>query len=105
MYEVDNALALTSITVMFTFGADGCITPPMVIFSNKSLQANITSNVPPDWRIGLSENGWMNSEIFDNYIENILHPYRVKKRVQFPIILFVDGHKTHLTFALSDLCT
>lgn len=32
VYEVDHAPAKTSLTVMFTFCADGRLTPPMVIF-------------------------------------------------------------------------
>lgn len=47
----------------------------------------------------------MKSEIFFECVANILHPYLVKKQIQFPVILFVDGHKTHPTYELSKLCT
>lgn len=104
VYEVDNAPAKTALTVMFTFGANGSITPPMVIFPNKRLSTSITSTIPPDWGIGLSDNGWMKSEIFHDYIESVLYPSLVKAGVQFPIILFVDGHKSHLTYMVSELC-
>ncbi|XP_072945089.1 uncharacterized protein, partial [Epargyreus clarus] len=104
VYEIDNALAKTSLTVMFTFSANGDLTPPMVIFPNKRLSADITSKVPSDWGIGLSDNGWMKAEVFHDYIESVLHPHLIKKGTQFPIILFVDGHKTHLTYAISELC-
>ncbi|XP_022833931.1 uncharacterized protein LOC111361769 isoform X1 [Spodoptera litura] len=104
VYEIDNALAKTSLTVMFTFCAHGDLTPPMVIFPNKRLSADITSKVPSNWGIGLSDNGWMKAEVFHDYIESVLHPHLIKKGTKFPIILFVDGHKTHLTFAVSELC-
>lgn len=105
VYEVDHAQAKTSLTVMFTFSADGNLTPPMVIFPNKRLPAEITSKIPGDWGVGLSENGWMNSDIFYEYIKNVLHPHLVKIGTTFPVILFVDGHKSHLTYAVSELCS
>lgn len=105
VYEVDNAQAKTSLTVMFTFCADGNLTPPMVIFPNKRLPAEITAKIPEDWGVGLSENGWMNSDIFYEYIKNVLHPHLVKTGKIFPVILFVDGHKSHLTYAVSELCS
>ncbi|CAH2103212.1 unnamed protein product [Euphydryas editha] len=105
VYEVDHAQAKTSLTVMFTFCADGNLTPPMVIFPNKRLPAEITSKIPEDWGVGLSEKGWMNSDIFYKYIKNVLHPHLVKIGTIFPVILFVDGHKSHLTYAVSELCS
>ncbi|CAB3234153.1 unnamed protein product [Arctia plantaginis] len=105
VYEVDHAQSKTSLTVMFTFCADGNLTPPMVIFPYKRLPGEITSQIPEDWGVGLSDNGWMNSDIFYEYIKNILHPHLVKTKKKFPIILFVDGHKSHLTLAVSELCT
>nr|CAI5848768.1 unnamed protein product [Callosobruchus analis] len=36
---------------------------------------------------------------------NVLHPHLKKAGVKFPVILFLDGHKSHLDRNLSDLCT
>lgn len=105
VYEIDHAQAKTSLTVMFTFGADGQVTPPMVIFPYKRLPGEITSKIPEDWGVGLSDNGWMNSDVFFEYIKNVLHPHLVRTGTQFPVVLFVDGHKSHLTYATSELCT
>ncbi|KAH9633956.1 hypothetical protein HF086_015160 [Spodoptera exigua] len=74
VYEVDHAQAKTSLTVMFTFSADGNLTPPMVIFPNKRLPAEITSKNPGDWGVGLSENGWMNTDIFMNILRTSYIP-------------------------------
>lgn len=104
VYEIDLGEAKQNLTVMFTFSASGDITPPMIIFPNKRLTANISKSVPDDWGIGLSDNGWMKSDIFVDYIKKILHPYLITNGIQFPIILFLDGHKTHLTYEVSILC-
>jgi len=47
----------------------------------------------------------MNSDIFYDYLRNIFHPYLIKERVKFPVLLFVDGHSSHLTLKISNLCT
>lgn len=105
VYEVDQGEAKQNLTVMFTFSAAGDVTPPLIIYPNKRLSANIHNSIPGNWGIGLNDNGWMTSEVFVDYIQNILHPYIVEKEIQLPIILFLDGHKTHLTYEVSMLCS
>lgn len=46
----------------------------------------------------------MKSEVFYEYIANIFYPFLLEKEIQFPVILFVDGHNS-LTFQLSKLCS
>jgi hypothetical protein len=104
VYEIDVGKAKTQITVMFTFGASGEVTPPMIIYPYKRLPAAVAASVPKDWGIGLSDTGWMKSEVFYEYIGNVLHPALVKMKIKFPIILIVDGHRTHLDRNLSELC-
>lgn len=104
VYEVDQGDAKQNLTVMFTFSASGDITPPLIIYPNKRLSANIQKSIPDHWGIGLSDNGWMKAEIFVDYIKNILHPYIIEKGIKLPIILFLDGHKTHLTYEVCILC-
>lgn len=105
VYEIDHAAAKTSLTVLFNFGADGSLTPPLVIFPYKRLPSEISSKVPSDWGIGLSDNGWMKAEIFIDYVQKVFYPYLIKVGVKFPVILYVDGHKTHLTYELSKMCS
>ncbi|KAJ8931372.1 hypothetical protein NQ314_015717 [Rhamnusium bicolor] len=105
VYEVDNAPAKSNLTVLFTFSAQGEVTPPFVIYPYKRLLASIAASVPDEWGIGTSSNRWMKTELFFEYIANVFHPYLLKKGTQFPIILFVDGHSTHTSYQLSDLCS
>jgi hypothetical protein len=46
----------------------------------------------------------MTSEVFYEYIANVFHPFLVSQGVIFPVVLFVDGHKSHLTYQVSVLC-
>ncbi|XP_031338075.1 uncharacterized protein LOC116166987 [Photinus pyralis] len=105
VYEVDAASSKSNLTVMFSFCADGRVTPPMIIYPYKRMPKSIVDTVPKGWGIGNGDNGWMKSEVFYEYIGNVFYKSVVEMNVIFPIILFVDGHKTHLTFQLSELCT
>ncbi|XP_025205825.1 uncharacterized protein LOC112602107, partial [Melanaphis sacchari] len=105
IYEVAVGNAKENLTVMFTFNAAGDMCHPMVIYNYQRIPQDIVNSVPPNWGIGHSESGWMKSEVFYEFIANIFYPFVVEKGITFPIILFVDGHKSHLTYQLSELCT
>ncbi|CAG9565845.1 unnamed protein product [Danaus chrysippus] len=63
-----------------------------------------SDGIPKDWGEGRSDNGWMTSELFFEYIGNIFYPYLLQKGVALPVIYFLDGYKTHLTYCASKLC-
>ena len=48
-----------------------------------------------------SEAGWMKSEIFYEYVVNILNPWLDDNGTKKPVLFFIDGAKTHLTLHLS----
>ncbi|KAJ8868039.1 hypothetical protein PR048_031848 [Dryococelus australis] len=48
--------------------------------------------------------GWMQSEVvFEEFIRNVFYPYFKDRQIQLPVVLFIDGPQTHLTY-LSQLC-
>ena len=103
--EVESALPKSNISVMFTFSGAGEETPPMVVYPYKRLPTDIVKSVPQDWGIGCTDNGWMKSEVFYDYIRNVLYPHLQKKGIIFPVILYLDGHSSHITYRVSQLCT
>lgn len=104
VYEIEHAPSKSTLTVMFAFTASGNVTPPMIVYPYKRLPQNVGKSVPDGWGIGLSDTGWMKSEVMFDYIKNVLHPNLQKIGTTFPVILFLDGHSTHLTYELSCLC-
>lgn len=46
----------------------------------------------------------MTTEIFYKYIGNAFNTFIRQKGIERPVILFVDGHKTHLIKQISSLC-
>lgn len=46
----------------------------------------------------------MTADSFYNYITTKFYPWLVKNNIQFPVVLYVDGHASHLTLTLSQFC-
>lgn len=104
VYSIDTNNSKESITVMFTFSASGKACPPMVVYNYQRIPQKISDGIPKEWGVGRSDNGWMTSELFFEYIANVFHPYLLQTGVTLPVIYFLDGHKTHLTYSVSKLC-
>lgn len=105
IYEIAKGNEKENITAMFTFNAAGQMCNPMIIYKYQRIPQNIIDTIPPHWGVGRSDTGWMKAEVFYEYIANIFYPFLVEKNIQFPVLLFVDGHKSHLTYQLSTLCS
>lgn len=65
---------------------------------------DILDSIPEGIKWEKSDSGWMTTEVFYNYIKDTFHPYLFEQGIQFPVIVYVDGHRTHLTYSLSKLC-
>lgn len=104
-YEISKSSEKENITVLCTYSADGSILPPMIIYPYKRIPCHIYQSVPDTWGIGRSDSGWMVSATFFEYIANIMYPWLVNNNVEFPVILYLDGHKSHLSLELSEFCS
>nr|CAI5844607.1 unnamed protein product [Callosobruchus analis] len=71
----------------------------MVVYPYQRISEKIARNINPKWGVGRSDNGWMTSETFYQYIANVFYPHLKEN-----IILLLDGHKSHLSYQLGLLC-
>jgi hypothetical protein len=76
----------------------------MIVYPYKKIPEKISQPVPAEWGIARSDRGWMMCELFYEFIAKIFHPFLISQGVIFPVVLFVGGHKSHLTYQLSVLC-
>ena len=51
-----------------------------------------------------SESGWMSVETFYEYMANVFFLWQQQNQIYLPVVLFMDGHKNHLTLHLSNFC-
>ena len=92
------------LTVLFAGSASGAKPPPMVIYPYIRLPLSVSESLPDEWAAGKSESGWMTAETFYEYIVNIFHPWLIKTGVTLPVLLYIDGHTSHVTYHLSEFC-
>lgn len=104
LYDIAAGNEKESITVLTTFSADGDVAPPMIVFPFKRIPAHITHDIPENWGVGRSDSGWMVSAVFYEYMANVFYPWLLEHEVEFPVIFFLDGHKSHISMELSEFC-
>ncbi|XP_067215467.1 uncharacterized protein [Linepithema humile] len=92
------------LTVLFMTNATGALVSPMIVFPYERIPYSVSQSVPIDWSIGKSENGWMTAETFYEYISNIFEPWLTAHNIERPVILYVDGHSSHMTLPVSQFC-
>ncbi|XP_072401163.1 uncharacterized protein [Diabrotica undecimpunctata] len=76
----------------------------MIVFPYKRIPKELALSVPKGWAIGRSDSGWMTSATFFEYFANIFYPWLVENSIIFPVILFLDGHKSHYNLELYEFC-
>ena len=104
IYEVAAGPEKSNLTFLGTFSASGEVVAPMLIYPYVRLPEDIVCNVPDEFYIGRSDSGWMKSETFYEFIANAFNPWLIQSGIKKPVILFVDGHRTHLSMSVSELC-
>ena len=90
------------ITVLACASASGYCIPPMVVFDRKTLQADMTKGEVRGMFYGLSESGWMNSELFEEWFK---HHFLVHAPAMRPLLLLLDGHTSHYNPSLVRLAS
>ena len=89
------------ITMLCCASAAGFPLPPMIIFAKSFPGGPYHFEGPDDALYARSESGWIDSELFLSWFNKIFLKYSVPDR---PIMLLTDGHKSHLTLDVVDLC-
>ena len=87
----------TQITVFSCCSAGGYVIPPLIVFDRKYLKPEMTIGEVPGSMYGLSENGWMDGELFEQWFQ---HHFLAHVPPARPILLLLDGHSSHYTPSL-----
>ena len=58
----------------------------------------------PDWSIGLSETGWTNDELGEEWLRKVFNPHSDKHRQSTYRLLIMDGHGSHATPRFDSFC-
>ena len=82
----------SQITVIGCVSAVGQAIPPFVIFDAKNLNAEWTEGEVAGTTYGLSEKGWVDTELFRGWLVDHFLKHAVAAR---PLFLLLDGHSSH----------
>ena len=95
------------VTVVETICSAGRVLPVMVIFKGKTHRTNWfqNTNLPPEWLIATSLNGWTTDEIGFEWLQRIFEPFSRPLTRGSHRLLILDGHSSHLTPQFDRYCT
>lgn len=99
-----NSNKKEDVTVLIAANAEGTLAPPLVLFAGKSLPKDAVRLSPVNYSLGFCENGWMSAKNFFEYVTNVFYPWLEESGIELPIILYIDGHSSHITLPLSQFC-
>ena len=87
------------ITMLCAGSAAGAALPPMIIYPQSFPGGQYRFGGPDDSVYAKSDSGWVDSELFFQWFTKIFLKFAVPER---PLLLLVDGHKSHVTLDLID---
>jgi len=77
--------------------------PPMLRFPGTRFSYNPLEGFE-EAALGRSETGWIDSEVFNQWLENVFIPGVGARNVKKPVLLLIDGHSSHVNLKSSDTC-
>lgn len=96
----------TNMTVMFCVNAKGEYLKPFVVYKygSRKIRKDVIESCPENIVQSASESGWMRGDTMLEFVKNPLNEFLKQEKIQVPILLFLDGHASHITIALSEYC-
>ena len=94
------------VTAIDCIGASGWALPPVIIFEGK-LHPNscyYKSELPQDWVIGQSENGWTDDRLGLKWLQHVFEKHTALRTKGVYRLLILDGHGSHITGEFDLFC-
>jgi hypothetical protein len=76
--------------------AQGQQIPPYFVFPGVRMNSALLKGSTPGADGTVSESGCSNSEIFKHYLQSHLIKYSPERSESCPVVLFYDGHRSHI---------
>ena len=94
----------SQITVLVCASAAGDIIPPLIIHPGVRLHYDAAFGTPEGTSLGRSPSGWIDTEVFFEWVANEFYPWLTKQQVKLPVLLIVDGHSAHINLQTAEFC-
>lgn len=91
-----------TITAVFAVNVAGSYIPPMLIYPRKRMTPQLQKNGPMGCSYKCSKNGWINAELFSDWL---IHFQKYAKPTQTdPVLLILDNHSSHISIESYEFC-
>jgi hypothetical protein len=92
------------VTLIQGINAAGWAIPPFIIFAGQHhLSAWYKEDIPRDWAIAVSDNGWTTNKIGVDWLKHFIK-HTEGKVVGARRLLILDGHESHHSLDFQELC-
>jgi hypothetical protein len=91
------------VTIIQGVGAAGHLLPPFVVFAGSVLINTWFKDLPRDWILEVSPNGWTNNQLALAWLEHF-DKHTKSSAVGAHRLLIIDGHESHSSLEFQDLC-
>lgn len=88
----------STVTILGCGSASGVAIPPYFVFPGMRMRTELMEGATPGATGDVSESGWSNSVIFLQYLQNHFLQH-VPGGLHEPVLLLLDGHKSHVSVA------
>ena len=103
VYEVGGGSGREYITVLGCGSADGVKLPPFVVYKVKNFWARWTKGGPAGATYNVSDSSWMEKSNFCEWFGHTFSPAVSHLLATGPVVLFFNGHGSHIDFELVSL--
>ena len=100
VHETSGGSGREYFTVLGAGAADGARLPPFILYKGSHLYLRWTNGRLAGAVYSTSDSGWMDASNFDQWFGKLFIPSVRHLLSTGPVVLFVDGHHSHLTLQL-----
>ena len=100
VHEVGGGSGRQYFTVHCGGSASGERLPPFILYKGKNLYKRWVEKGPAGTLYGINESGWMDSECYLSWFTKLFIPAVSHLTKTAPVILFQDGHHSHISLEL-----
>lgn len=84
-----------TVTVVCCMSAAGYYIPPAMIFPRKRRKAELLDGAPPDTILFTSDSGYINTDLFLEWLEHF--QTHTRSSAEDPCLLILDNHSAHMS--------
>lgn len=95
-------MSLDHITTVHSHTSSGLRLPTFVIYK-KSIPKDI--EIPSNFILRASESGFINRELFEDYVTSVLIPWTSSRGRRGPFLLLIDNASPHISYQAFKLCS